>query len=723
MKQVLQYRRSGTTSVVEVPAPLAPSDGALVRTAWSLISPGTERMLVEGGGANLLNTAVQRPDLVRQVMDKARRDGVVDTLQAVRSRLDVAIPLGYSCAGTVVELNGDVPGVGVGDRVACAGSGFANHAEFVGVPRNLLVRVPDAVSLADASFVTVGAVALHGVRIADCRVGDTCVVVGLGLVGQLTVQLLKAAGCRVFGVDVAEDRTGLARSLGADGACLRSEPSLEQQVRDLTRGRGADAVLITAATSSSDPVELAPRIVRDRAVVVAVGMVGLNVPRNAYYEKELELRVSRSYGPGRYDRRYEQEGVDYPIGYVRWTEQRNMEAFLSLVAEGAVRPARLVTHRFPIEDAERAYQVVTGETAEPSLGILLSYPAVEAPAPSHRVSSPTRTGESVAGRRLRLGVVGAGSFARAVLLPALRRLNDRVELRGVATASGPSAQQTMARFGFGYASVDWRDVVHDPELDAVLIATRHDLHAELAGEALRAGRSVLLEKPMALDDEQLAKLLSTWESNPRVLQVGFNRRFSPTVRQLRAAYAGRRDPLVLQYRVNAGAVAPGSWVVDPGQGGGRLVGEICHMVDTLFFLTGAPVERVWAQPLPRPPRPTADDVVVTLSFADGSIGTIAYAAGGDRAMPKERLEVFGGGVSAVLDDFVSLTVFEQGRQRRPVRSRTQDKGHAAELAAFVEAVLRGGPSPIHPLDAAHVTRVTFAAAVSARSGEPVTIGR
>jgi predicted dehydrogenase len=307
-----------------------------------------------------------------------------------------------------------------------------------------------------------------------------------------------------------------------------------------------------------------------------------------------------------------------------------------------------------------------------------------------------------------------------VLLPELRRMSERVELRGVATASGPSAQQTMSRFGFGYASVDWRELIRDPDLDAVLVATRHDLHAEIAGEALRAGKSVLLEKPMALDEEQLSQLLATWEANPRVLQVGFNRRFSPTIRQLRAAYAGRRDPLVLQYRVNAGAVASGSWVVDPEQGGGRLVGEVCHMVDTLFFLTGAPVERVWAQPLPRP---TADDVALTLGFADGSIGTIVYAAGGDRGMPKERLEVFGGGVSAVLDDFVSLTLFEKGRARRPGRWRTQNKGHAAELSAFVDAALRGGPSPIHPLDAAHVTRVTFAAARSARSGEPIVVGR
>src|SRR3982075_1677838 len=380
MRQVLQYRRSGATRVVEVPAPLTPDGGILVQNQWSLISPGTERMLVEGSGANLLNTARQRPELVRQVLDKAARDGIVATVDAVRSRLDVAIPLGYSCAGIVLDVGPSARNkLQRGDRVACAGAGQANHAEVVAVATNLAVRVPDRVSLDDAAFVTVGAIALQGVRIADVRLGEACVVIGLGLVGQLTVQLLKAAGCRVFGIDVAADKIDLARAQGADGACLRSDPDLVERVRDFSLGRGADSILIAAASSSSDPVQLAPSLARDRAVVVALGMIGMGVPRNAYYDKELQLRLSRSYGPGRYDRTYEEDGVDYPVGYVRWTEQRNMEAFLDLVAAGRVHPSGLVTHRIPVADAERAYQIVKGEIAEPYLGILLEYPQKEAP--------------------------------------------------------------------------------------------------------------------------------------------------------------------------------------------------------------------------------------------------------------------------------------------------------------------------------------------------------
>lgn len=716
MKQVLQYRRSGTTSVVEVPAPVVPGNGALVRTAWSLISPGTERMVVEAGGANLINTARQNPELVRQVLDKMRRDGIAATAASVRGRLDVAIPLGYSCAGRVLEVAGDVPGVRVGDRVACAGSGHANHAEFASVPRNLLVPVPDAVSLEDAAFVAIGAIALQGVRRAKVQVGEVCVVIGLGLVGQLTAQLLKAAGCGVFGIDVAPDKVDLALTLGADGACVRGDATLHQRVRELSRGRGADAIVITAATPSSDPVQLAPRLARDRAVVVAVGLIGMDLPRNAYYEKELQVRLSRSYGPGRYDATYEEDGVDYPAGYVRWTEQRNMEAFLQLVADGKVHPSRLVTHRIPIRDAERAYRIVKGDLPEPYMGILLEYPDRDTP-PATRVQVTRPTGKALDRDAVRLGVVGAGSFARSVLLPVLRKLGSRVDLRGVAAASGPSAQQTASRFAFAYAAADWRNVVEDSAIDAVVVATRHDLHAAIAVAALKHGKAVFLEKPMALTDEDVDEIMAAWRSSGRPLQVGFNRRFAPSTRQLKAALQRRRGPLVLSYRVNAGAVAAGSWVVDPAQGGGRLVGEVCHMVDTLYFLVGQPVERVHAQPVVA--SATSDDVLVTLSFRDGSIGSIVYASGGDRSLPKERLEVFGDGRVAVLDDFVTLSVHEGGRQRRAARLRTQDKGHEAELRAFVDAVVRGAPSPLDPEEAAHVTRVTFAAVQSARTGLPV----
>lgn len=719
MKQVLQFRRSGATRVAEVPAPLTPPAGVLVQTQWSLISPGTERMLVEASGANLVNTALHRTDLVKQVVDKAARDGISATVEAVRSRIDVAIPLGYSCAGVALDVGPEAADAfRIGERVACAGAGQANHAEIVAVPKNLTVRVPDAVASEDAAFVTVGAIALQGVRIAEVRLGEACVVIGLGLVGQLTVQLLKAAGCRVFGIDVAQDKLDLARSSGADEACLRSDPDLVQRVRAFTQGRGADAILIAAAASSSDPVQLAPSLARDRAVVVAVGMIGMDVPRNAYYEKELQLRLSRSYGPGRYDRTYEEVGIDYPVGYVRWTEQRNMEAFLDLVAMGRVQPSKLVTHRFPIAEAERAYSVVTGQAAEPYLGILLEYPRVIPLAAPTRTRVEVRQAPQLSRGAVRLGVIGAGNFARSVLLPELRKL-DGVELRGVVTASAPSGHQTATRFGFGYAASDWREVVNDPDVDAVLIATRHDLHARVAAAALRTGKSVFLEKPMALSPEQLDDVLDAWRSSRRVLQVGFNRRFAPTFQRLKQEFASRRQPLVAMYRVNAGAVSPTSWVVDPVEGGGRLLGEVCHMVDTLVDLVGDQVATVYTAAANGP----GDDVVLTLTFEDGSVGTIVYASGGDRSLPKEYLEVLGGGRVAVLDDFRTVRLHGGGSARAVGgRLARQDKGHAAELTAFVAAVRNGGASPLDPDVAAHVTRVTFAALESLRTGLPVELG-
>ncbi|MBV8715657.1 MAG: bi-domain-containing oxidoreductase [Chloroflexi bacterium] len=718
MKQVLQFRRSGVTRVAEVPAPLTPAAGVLVQTQWSLISPGTERMLVEASGANLVNTALHRSDLVKQVIDKAARDGISATVEAVRSRIDVAIPLGYSCAGVVLEVGpGAADAFRSGDRVACAGAGQANHAEIDAVPRNLTVRVPDDVSLEDAAFVTIGAIALQGVRIADVRLGETCVVIGLGLVGQLTVQLLKAAGCRVFGIDVATDKLELARSSGADEACLRSDPDLVPKVKAFTQGRGADAIVIAAAASSSDPVQLAPALARDRAVVVAVGMIGMDVPRNAYYEKELQLRLSRSYGPGRYDQTYEERGIDYPLGYVRWTEQRNMEAFLDQVAMGRVHPSRLVTHRFPIAEAERAYAVVTGQVAEPYLGVLLEYPHVipaEAPV---QTRAQVRHQPQVRSGTIRLGVIGAGNFARSVLLPILRK-NPDVQLRAVVTGSAPSGHQTATRFGFAYAASDWHHVIEDPDVDAVLVATRHDLHAPVAAAALQAGKAVFLEKPMALAETELAALMEVCQASGQVLQVGFNRRFAPGYLRLKSAFAARKSPLVATYRVNAGAVSPTSWVVDPTQGGGRLIGEVCHMVDTLVDLVGAPVTSVYASATDV----EGDDVVLTLSFEDGSIGTITYASGGDRSMPKEYVEVFGGGRAAILDDFRTVRLHNGGASKTiGGRLARQDKGHAAELAAFIAAVRSGGPSPLDSEVAAHVTRVTFAAVESVRTGLPIVL--
>jgi len=719
VKQVLQFRRTGETRVVEVPAPLVPPGGMLVHNRFSLISPGTERMLVEAGGANLINTARQRPELVRQVVEKARREGIPATLESVRTRLDLAVPLGYSSTGIILEVGEDVDGFAKAERVACAGAGLANHAELVAIPKNLAVKLPQPVSYEEAAFATVGAIAVQGVRVAGVQLGETCVVIGLGLVGQLTVQLLKAAGCQVFGIDVAIDKVDLAIQMGADAGCSRSNPKLAAQVREFTRGRGADAILITAATDSSDPIELAADLARDRAVVVAVGMVGMHVPRNAYYEKELQLRLSRSYGPGRYDRTYEQDGVDYPIGYVRWTEQRNMQAFLDLVAAGKLRPTKLVTHRFSIAEADRAYRIVTGQDAEPYMGILLEYPYAPRGG-SRETRIEVRPARPLDHAGVRLGVIGAGSFARSTLLPRLRKMD--VDLRGVAASTGPSAHQAATRFGFGYAATEWQRIVDDASVDAVLIATRHDLHPTIAAAALGAGKAVFLEKPMALSEDGLTTIMQAVRGDGRVLQVGFNRRFAPSYRWLKPAFADRRGPLVMNFRVNAGAVSADSWVLDPLQGGGRLIGEVCHMVDLLYDLAEMPVTSVFARPIPAPVSITSDDVMVTLTFADGSLGTIVYASGGDRALPKERLEVFGGGRAGVIDDFRTAELHVGGRTRRfGGRLPTQDKGHAAELEAFLEAVRGGGRSPVEPEGAAHVTRVTFAARESARTGVPVSL--
>jgi polar amino acid transport system substrate-binding protein len=707
MKQVLQYRRSGATRVVDVPAPLVPDGGVLVHNRWSLISPGTERMLVEAGGANLVGTAMQRPDLVKAVLDKARREGVGPTIQAVMNRIDTAIPLGYSSAGVVLEAAPDT-GYQVGDRVACAGAGKANHAEFVGVTKHLTARIPDNVSFEDASFVTIGAIAMQGVRIADVRVGESCLVIGLGLVGQLTVQILKAAGCRVFGVDMAQDKVAQAKTSGADEAMLRSDPRLIEAVMAFSGGRGVDAVVITAATTSSDPVELAAKVARDRGVVASVGLTGLDVPRNAYYDKELQLRLSRSYGPGRYDKNYEELGVDYPVGQVRWTEQRNMESFLQLVSEGKIQPSKLVTHRFGIDQAVQAYAIVTGDVKEPYLGILLQYS--EEALPSSRVQvAGTVMAEP---KPVRLGVVGAGNFAKGVLLPKLKGLP--VSFVAVATAQGQNAQDTAARFGFQHAASDWRQIIDDADINAVLVATRHDLHPVVAAAALRAGKAVFLEKPVALTQAGLDDVIRAQAQTRALLQVGFNRRFAPAMVQAKEHFVGRTYALTMNYRVNAGAVASNSWVVDPIQGGGRLIGEVCHMVDTLSYLTNARVMRVFAQPLPGATTST-DDILVTMTFQDGSIGTITYVAGGDRSVAKERLEIHGGGKSAVVDDFTSLTLHAAGASKTH-RLGAQDKGHAAELQAFVWAVKNGGNSSLGIAQAAHVTEVTFAALESARTG-------
>jgi predicted dehydrogenase len=715
MRQLIQSYRTGEMKVEEVPPPAARPGGVLVRTVRSLVSAGTEKMIVDLARKSLLGKARSRPDLVRKVIDTARKQGVVNTLRKVQTKLDTPIPLGYSSAGVVVEVGAEVSEYRVGDRVACAGAGYANHADYAYVPRNLLARLPRGVSMEAGAFATVGAIALQGVRQADPTLGERVAVLGLGLIGQLALQLLRANGCRVLGFDPDPARAKLAEELGAHTAV---SADLELAAERFARGQGLDAVIVAAASHGSGPLEQAGAISRLRGRVVVVGLVGMEVPRSLYYRKELELRMSMSYGPGRYDPDFEERGFDYPLPYVRWTEQRNLEAFLDLAADGRLQLERLITHRFSIDDALEAYGLISSGR-EPYLGVLLSYGAEDEAAlpPAPRVAlARTPLGRD----HVRIGLVGAGSFGQSVLLPALREAGG-TENVAIASAGGTTARRIGESYGFRVATADAGEVIGSPDVDAVFVLTRHDLHAPLVIRALTAGKHVFTEKPLALREEELAGIERAREGARGDVLVGFNRRFAPLVGSLREHFAGRTHPLVMHYRVNAGFIPSEHWIHDPREGGGRILGEACHFVDLLHHLAGAPPTRVFAEAIAGDSRYRADDnVAITLRFADGSIGTLLYTALGDSSQGKEYLEVYGEGRTAILDDFRSLRLVRRGRVARR-RAANQDKGFVEEMRRFLAAVRAGGPMPIPFEESAASTRATLAAVGSLRTGAPAEL--
>jgi len=720
MKQVLQDVRTGEVAVAEVPSPKVLPGCVLVRMAASLVSAGTERASSEFARKNLLQKAKARPDLVREVMAKIQRDGLFSALGAVRNRLDQPSALGYSSAGTVVGAGEGVNDLRPGDRVACAGAGFAVHAEFACVPRLLTAPIPGGeatVSFEEAAFTTVGAVALHGMRTAEAKLGDVVAIIGLGLLGQLTVQILKAAGCRVLGMDIAPGRAALALRLGAEAAC-----TTDSEFRDLCRqasgGQGADSVIIAAETSSSAPVHLAAEVARDRGIVVSVGVVGLELDRRPFYEKELDFRVARSYGPGRYDVAYEQKGRDYPIGYVRWTETRNMQAFLQLLAGKKLDLQSLITHRFPVESARGAYELITGEAHEPHLGVLITYSeeAAETSRVEVRASAPNTAGR----KEVSLGLLGAGGFAMSTLLPAIKQISG-VEFAGVCAANGSHARHAADKFGFRYCATDEAQILEDAAVSTIAIATRHNLHAVQVLNALHAGKHVFCEKPLCLREEELAGMVTAYSAANSLLMVGFNRRFAPMAVSMKKFLAEIQEPLAMHYRVNAGYLAPDHWLNDPEQGGGRMLGEVCHFVDFLSFLAGAPPVEVQTRALANSGQYSGDNVAVSLQFANGSQGAITYLANGDRRFSKERIEVFGGGSVAVLEDFRSLELIRHGR-KRIFRSRLrQDKGHRAEWQAFASAIRNGSQAPISFAELVATTLATLAAENSRLSGQPVRV--
>ena len=715
MKQVLQSARTGMIEVAEVPAPRVLPGCVLVRIGASLVSAGTERASTEFASKSLLQKAKSRPDLVRDVVNKIRRDGVVSAVSAVRSRLDQPLALGYSSAGTIVEVGEGISDLTPGDRVACAGANYAVHAEYACVPRMLVARIPSAdVDLASAAFTTLGAVAIHGVRTADAKLGDTVAVVGLGLLGQLTVQVLRAAGCRVLGFDLLQERADLARKNGA-----LAVTASEAEFRDLclrhSAGHGVDSVLITAETSSSGPVNLASEVARDRAIVVAVGTVGMELQRKLYYEKELDFRISRSYGPGRYDAAFEQKGRDYPIGHVRWTETRNMEAFLQLLADGKIDVKPLITHSFNIEDAKAAYELITGEKPQPYLGVLIRYLPEEC-VPAKRLELVSRQTGARKDAKVRVGVLGAGNFALGTLIPAMKAL-DGLALEGLCASNGARARSAAEKFKFAFCTSDEGEIFANDAINTIVIATRHHLHAEQVIRAIESGKHVFCEKPLCLTDDELLRIQSAFARRhvAAQLMVGFNRRFAPMARRMKSFLTTSGGPFAMHYRVNAGMLPKDHWINDPEQGGGRILGEVCHFVDFFSFLCDAPPVSVRATAISR--NSQDQDAIISIDFADGSNGTVHYLCSGDRVFGKERVEVFGNGAVAVLDDFRRLELARDGDKRSFRSWLQQDKGHRAEWREFAQAICTGGPPPIGFDEICATTLATIRIADSLRSGQ------
>ncbi len=729
MKQLYQIPRSGRIAVHEVPVPSVAPGFVLVANAASVISAGTERTAVQFAQSGMLAKAKSRPDLVAQLVQKARREGVVTAANAALSKLDAPQTLGYSSAGTVIAVGARVSEFRVGDRVACAGADYAVHAEAVVVPVNLVAKIPAAadgsvVSFEEAAFTTVGAIAMHGFRLGEPKLGETVAVIGLGLIGLIAVQIAEAAGCVVAGMDPDPSRCALAQQLGCD-ATATDDAGFVSAVGSLSHGIGADCVLITAGTSSNGPVELAAEVARGKARVVSVGAVGMTLPRTPYFKKELEFLVSRSYGPGRYDPNYETKGQDYPAEFVRWSENRNMQAFLALLAARKLNLASVISHRFLIAEATKAYDLISGETQEGHLGVVIRYPEAIDQSSTVQLAAAQKAPRKIEGK-VGLGFMGSGNFAVGVLFPAFRNVAD-AKMHALYTGRGVTGKHFGEKFGFQYCTSQSSQLLADENVDAVVIATRHSSHAQQVLSALRAEKHVFCEKPLCLDD---ASLLTIVEEHRRIsesgtapiVMAGFNRRFSPMAQSMRGFVAEIREPLVIHYRVNGGPIPLDSWIQDPESGGGRIIGEACHFVDMCQFLANSACVRVFASATPNVGKYANDNVVMTLEFDNGSVATIVYTANGDKGMSKERIEVFGGGCVAVLDDFRTLELWNNGRKKVEKSHLRQDKGHRAECEAFVHAVKQGSASPIAFDSIVNTTLATIRLAQSVHSRQPEVVG-
>jgi len=695
MRQVLQNYRTGAVESTVVPVPLCSSDSILLKNATSLVSIGTERSIIELGRKSLLEKARTRPDLLKRFMGKARTEGLIPTFKTALQMLDKPVSLGYSCAGVAAEVGGNIHKFGPGDRIASIGSGFASHAEYVAVPEMLCSRIPEGVSFEEASFGMLGIIATNGIRCAKLRFGESVAVIGLGLLGLLTVQILKAYGCKVVGMDIDPQKAALAGELGADHV-FASAHNFDSGVLSCTDGFGVDAVIITASAKSDAPVNSAVDISRYGGRIVIVGVADIHPNRNEMWHKEVELKVSKAGGPGTFDPLYESKGIDYPAGYVRWTENRNLVEFLRLIAEGRINVKPLITHRFPIKQAEAAYKDILHDRSGPYIGVILEYPhedgrqkltdmrAIPVQSGTRRISS--------ADYGVCLGVIGAGLFGKALLLPALKTIKS-VRLHTLATSTGATACHGAKKFGFENCATDYRHVLDSNQINAVMILTPHRLHAKMIVEAIKAGKHVFVEKPLCITQEELDQIMEVYsevynsKSSFPLLMAGYNRRFSPHAAKMAKYLSNRREPLVVNYRINPGFVPKDHWVHSEEEGGSRVVGEICHFVDTMQFLTQADPVRVYAERVSGNDRTVinSDNLAITLKFSDGSVGNIVYAASGDKAFSRERIEVFFDGNTIVSDDFRRTHFYLNGRVRK-FKTRSQEQGYEQELRHFFDII-------------------------------------
>lgn len=685
----------------------------MVENKFSLISSGTERSTVQVAQASLLGKAKHRPDLVAQVFANIKKEGLTATISKVKTKLDSLKAMGYSTAGIVVMSLDEGGNFQPGNRVACAGQGYASHADLVCVPQNLVVKIPDNVSFEEASFTTLGAIALQGVRQAEPRLGEKVCVIGLGLLGQLTGQLLKANGCDVFGIDVSDRMIALANEMSVAKALHRNDPNLMSACDNFTNGYGFDSIIITAASPTNDPIVLSTEICRKKGRIVVVGAVKMDIPREPYfYRKELELRISCSYGPGRYDVDYEERGIDYPVAYVRWTEQRNMEAFLEMMSKGSINVKPLVTHTFEIENAEQAYEIVLGKNPEPHIGILLKY------APHKGKFLTAQQLQSVAQKQLNVGFVGAGSFAQSYLIPNVKTYGASLDT--VVTSKGITAKNVAEKFGFNFCSADIKDVLQKESINTVFIATPHSSHAPQVVQSLKANKSVFVEKPLAVTEEELNEIINVKASHNQPLMVGFNRRFAPICSSVKKIFENSGEALVINIRVNAGFIPKDHWTQLQEVGAGRIIGEVCHFIDLMQYFTNAEPVNVYADCIRTNNEKikSDDNVSVIVRFSDGSIGNLVYTANGDKSLPKERIEVFGAGKAAVINDFTDGGFYGNNRFKK---IKSMGKGHQQEITAFLEALHNGQDSPISFRSICLTTLTTFKILDSLKTGLPQII--